>query len=137
MRGTTRDPRRRAAIEAGGIEAAVADPERPETILELVGDVTAIHWLLGDAQAEPRGLEALHGDSLEALLEKLVDTPVRGFVYEASGRAPNHCLERGAALVRSAGQTWHIPVEIVSAEATDAEAWLDAMVVATQRLVSR
>ena len=85
-----------------GIEAALADPARPGTILDLVGDVTVIHWLLGSA-AGPEDVDALHGDSLEALLERLVDTPVRGFVYEAAGRAPDRCLRRGAALVRVRG----------------------------------
>ena len=137
MRGTTRESARRAPIEAGGIEAAVADPARPGTILELVSDVTAIHWLLGDAKAEPDQLEALHGESLAALLERLVDTPVRGFVYEARGGVTKRSLERGAETVRSAERTWRIPVEVVGVDPSEIEVWLDAMVAATQRLVGR
>jgi nucleoside-diphosphate-sugar epimerase len=134
VRGTTRDTARRGEIEAAGIEAAVADPARPGTIFELVGDVTVIHWLLGDARAGAEELEALHGVSLEALLEKLVDTPVRGFVYEAAGGVPAEHLQRGAKLVRSAAQTWRIPVEVVSREPADHQRWLDAMAAATARL---
>jgi hypothetical protein len=134
VRGTTRDIARRAEIEAAGIEAAAADPARPGTIFELVGDVTVIHWLLGDARAEGEALETLHGVSLEALLEKLVDTPVRGFVYEAAGRVPAEHLQRGAELVRSAAETWRIPVEIVSPDPADHPQWLEAMAAATARL---
>ena len=72
---------------------------------------------------------------LEALLEKLVDTPVRGFAYEAAGGVPASFLERGAGLVRSAAQTWRIPVEIVDAEPLGHESWLEAMASATGRLI--
>jgi uncharacterized protein YbjT (DUF2867 family) len=135
VRGTTRETDRGAEIEAAGIESVIADPARPATILELVGDVTVIHWLLGDAEGEPEALEALHGTSLEALLEKLVDTPVRGLAYEAAGGVPASFLERGAGLVRSAAQTWRIPVEIVDAEPLGHESWLEAMASATGRLI--
>ena len=73
------------AIEAAGLEAAVADPDRPGTVLELCGDVTVVVWLLGSARGEPELIAAIHGPRLERLLEKLVDSPVRGFVYEAAG----------------------------------------------------
>jgi hypothetical protein len=136
LRGTTREPARIADIDAVGIEPAVADPDRPGTVLELVGDVTVVHWLLGTAEAEPEGISAIHGPRLEALLEKLVDTPVRGFVYEAAGGVPRRHLERGTAIVRSAAQTWRIPVEVVEADPADRDAWLDAMTSATQHLVS-
>ena len=135
VRGTTRDTARRSEIEAAGIEATTADPARPGTILELVGDVAVIHWLLSDARGRSEELEAVHGSSLEALLEKLVDTPVRGFVYEAAGGVPAGHLQRGAALVRAAADTWRIPVEIVTREPADHPQWLDAMAAATQRLI--
>jgi uncharacterized protein YbjT (DUF2867 family) len=136
LRGTTRDPEHVADIEAAGIEPAVADPDRPGTLLDLVGDVTVVHWLLASAQAEPEVIAAIHGARLGALLERLVDTPVRGFVYEAAGDVERPHLERGAGLVRSAATTWHIPVEVVDADPTDLDPWLEAMTAATQRLVS-
>jgi nucleoside-diphosphate-sugar epimerase len=135
VRGTTRDTARGAEIEAAGIESVVADPARPGTILELVGDVAVIHWLLGDAQGEPDQLEELHATSLEALLERLVDTPVRGFVYEAAGGVPAEYLRQGAGLVRSAAETWRIPTEIVASDPVEPEEWLGAMFDATQRLL--
>ncbi len=136
LRGTTRDPEHVADIEAAGIEPAVADPNRPGTLLDLVGDVTVVHWLLGTVQAEPEVIVAIHGARLEALLERLVDTPVRGFVYEAAGGVQSPQLERGAGLVRSAAETWHIPVEVVESDPADLGAWLDAMTAATLRLVT-
>jgi uncharacterized protein YbjT (DUF2867 family) len=135
LRGTTRDPRNAAEIEAAGIEPAVADPDRPGTVLDLVGDVTVVNWLLGSAQAEPEVIDAIHGPRLEALLERLVDTPVRGFVYEAAGGVQAQHLERGAEIVRSAAETWRIPVEVVEADPADLDAWLDAITAATLRLV--
>jgi uncharacterized protein YbjT (DUF2867 family) len=135
VRGTTRDPAGTAAIEAAGIEPAIADPEWPGTVLELVGDVTVLYWLLGSARGEPELVEAIHGPRLERLLEKLVDTPVRGFVYEAAGTANPECLERGAGLVREAGERWRIPVAAVEADPGDPGEWLAAMWAATEGLL--
>ena len=39
-------------------------------------------------------------------------------------------------LVRAAAKTWRIPVEVVDADPTDFDPWLQAMTAATQRLVS-
>ena len=137
MRGTAREQPGVAAIESAGLEAALADPARPGTILDLVGDVTVIHWLLGSVDDGEPEVDALHGDSLEALLERLVDTPVRGFVYEAAGRAPDRCLRRGVALVRFAARTWRIPVEVVDTDPGDFSAWADGMADATRRVIGR
>ena len=134
VRGTTRSDDRAAAIERAGLEPAVANPDRPATLLDLVGDVTVVHWLLGSAQAEPEVVAAVHGPRLERLLERMVDTPVRGFVYEAAGVVQAHHLERGTEIVRSAGETWRIPFQIVKADPADHAAWLDAMSRATLAL---
>lgn len=135
VRGTTRDPAGLAAIGAAGIEPAIADPERPGTVLELVGDVAVLHWLLGSARGEPKLIEAIHGPRLERLLEKLVDTPVRGFVYEAAGTASRDCLEHGSGLVREAGERWRIPVAVVEADPGEPGEWLAAMGEATRGLL--
>jgi uncharacterized protein YbjT (DUF2867 family) len=121
VRGTTRSEEAVAAIEAAGIEAALADPDRPDTLLELVGDVTVVHWLLGSAIGEVENVEAIHGSRLERFLERLVETPVRRFVYEAGGSVDPSILARGASAVETASQTWRIPVEIV-----DGDAWARA-----------
>jgi hypothetical protein len=114
------------AIEAVGIEAALADPDRPGTLLELVGDVAIVFYLLGSAVGHPEELAAIHGPRLERLLEHLVDTPVRGVAYEASGSVDPAVLEAGAEIVRTASRTWHIPVEILGQEPGNPGAASDA-----------
>ncbi len=113
VRGTSRREEGLAAIEAAGIEPALADPQRPATVLDLVGDVAAVYWLLGSATGPPEEVAAIHGPRLERLLERLVETPVRRFVYEAAGSVDPAVLEGGAAAVRAAAERWRIPTEIV------------------------
>lgn len=137
MRGTTRDPDRIGSIEAAGAEAAIADPERPGTVLDLVGDVAVVHWLLGSARGEPEAVAAIHGPRLERLLERLVDTPVRGFVYEAAGTVPRRELEVGSGVVATAARTWRIPVEIVTTDPDGHSRWLSAMLAATSSVLNR
>ncbi len=105
-------------IEAAGVEPALADPLQPGTLLDLVGDVTAVYWLLGSATGGDENLAAIHGPRLERFLERLVETPVRRFVYEAAGSVDASILARGASMVETASQTWRIPVEIA-----DGDAW--------------
>jgi hypothetical protein len=112
----------------------VADPDRVGSILDHVGDVTLIFWLLGSAIGRPEAIAAVHGARLERLMEELVDTPVRGFVYEADGQVDSRHLERGAEIVREAGRRWRIPVEVVAEDPGDWEAWTEAMLAATERL---
>jgi uncharacterized protein YbjT (DUF2867 family) len=133
VRGTSRREEGLASIEAAGIEPAMADPERPGTLLELVGDVTVVHWLLASAEGEEEAVAAIHGPRLERFMEKLVDTPVRGFLYEAAGRVSPSYLEQGEEIVRAAAGTWRIPVEVVKA---GPDAWAGEMLEATLRLAS-
>jgi uncharacterized protein YbjT (DUF2867 family) len=127
VRGTTREPAKLGAIEAVGIEAAVADPDRVGSILELIADVTLIYWLLGSARGDADDVAALHEARLERLLEEIVDTPVRGFVYEATGSAPAELLERGAASVRAASVRWRIPVVISEVNPQEPDDWRGLM----------
>lgn len=115
VRGTSRSDEGAAAIEAAGHEAALADPDRPGTVLDLVGDVAVVVWLLGSAAGDAELLEAIHGPRLERLLEKLVDTPVRGFAYQAEGSVPPGVLSLGHRTVGRAARTWRIPVGEVPA----------------------
>jgi uncharacterized protein YbjT (DUF2867 family) len=119
VRGTSRREEGLAAIEAAGIEAALADPDRVGTLLELVGDVAVVCLLLGSAVGDPEEVAAIHGPRLERLLERLVDTPVRGVVYEAVGSVDADLLAAGAELVRTASRTWRIPVSVVDLEPED------------------
>lgn len=135
VRGTTRTPGATEDILAAGLEAAVADPGRPGSILDHVGDVTVVLWLVGSARGEPEEVSAIHGPCLERVLEKLVDTAVRGFVYEAAGSVPGELLEAGARIVREAGERWRLPAAVVDEDPRDWEAWTEAMLAAIERLV--
>jgi nucleoside-diphosphate-sugar epimerase len=134
VRGTTRDPGSAEGILGAGLDAAVADPDRVGTLLDHVGDVTLVFWLLGSAVGEPEALSAIHGPTLERLLEEVVDTPVRGVVYESSGSVEPGILERGAAIVRAASERWRIPAAIVDADPEEREAWTAAVLGAAERL---
>lgn len=137
VRGTSRRPDGLAAIEAAGLQAAEADPERPGTILDLVGDVAVLVLALGSARGPAEQLEAIHGPRLERLLEHLVDTPVRGVVYEGAGSVDAAFLSRGAEIVRVAGRTWRIPVAVLEESPGDFGAWAAASAKAALELLSR
>jgi nucleoside-diphosphate-sugar epimerase len=136
VRGTTRDPQNTLDIVEAGLEPAVADPDRAGSILDHIGDVTVVFWLLGSAVGEPEMVAAIHGPRLERVLEKLVDTPVRGFVYEAAGSVQRRHLEQGAGAVRDAAKRWRIPVELVGEGPGDPDAWAEAMLAAAERLTA-
>jgi prephenate dehydrogenase len=132
LRGTTRSPGRAAELETAGIEGVVADPDRLATLVPVLDGVTVVCWLMGSAVDSPE----VHGARLQTLLEHLVDTPVRGFVYEAAGFVDPSVLERGVQIVREASQTWRIRGEVVTADPTAHDEWLGAMKEAVQRTVS-
>jgi uncharacterized protein YbjT (DUF2867 family) len=131
VRGTTRDPAGLAEIEAAGAEAVVADPDRLGTVMVQLAGVTLICWLMGSAT----GADDLHGPRLETLLERLVDTPVRGIVYEAAGSVEPALLANGAAAVRAAADRWRMPAEVLEVDPADHAAWLAAMKGAVDRLL--
>jgi hypothetical protein len=135
VRGTSRSAEGVAAIEAAGLEAAAADPERPGTVLERCGDVTVVVWLLGSASGAPEGIAAIHGPRLERLLEKLVDSPVRGFAYEAVGRVEQSHLRGGREIVERAAKTWRMPV-VALEEDRGADGWAKRTASAVTRLVA-
>lgn len=121
VRGTSRTDAGLEAISAAGIEAVRADPDRLGTITDLIGDITVLAWLMGGATANP----AANGARLESLLERLVDTPVRGLLYEARGEVAGQILAAGAAMVEDAHERWRIPVALLRADPRDPEAWVE------------
>jgi hypothetical protein len=130
VRGTTRDRSRASGIEAAGAEAVVADPDRLGTLMGVLGGVSVLCWLMGNADSAP-----LHGDRLQSMLEQIVDTPVRGVVYEGAGSANPELLAAGAALVRDASARWRIPAEVVATDPADHVAWLGEMTAAVERVL--
>jgi hypothetical protein len=104
------------------------------TIMVQLAGVSVICWLMGsvDAGAAAR----LHGPRLRTLLERLVDTPVRGLVYEGAGRVAPDVLESGARAVRDASRTWRLPVAVTEAKPSDHTAWLAGMRAAVTGMLS-
>jgi nucleoside-diphosphate-sugar epimerase len=136
VRGTSRTPAGLAQIDAAGFEAAEADPLLPGTVLELVGDVALVVWLLGSAAGESDPAGGVNGERLESLLARLVDTPVRGVVYEAAGSAPADSLARGRELVAEASATWSIPAAVIEdAPDGDWDGWSEAAAAAALGLL--
>ncbi len=131
VRGTSRREEGLAQIEAAGIESALADPADPGSVLDLVADVTVVNWMLGSARGEPEQLAAIHGPRLDRLLERLVETPVRGFVYEMGGSVDPILLARGREAVEAASETWELPVSIVFTDPADRLGWIEVMERAT------
>jgi nucleoside-diphosphate-sugar epimerase len=100
VRGTTRDAANADAIAQAGAEPYVGDPDRIATLMEALTGVTIVVWLLGNV-----AVADLHDGRLRMMFEKLVDTPVRGFVYEGTA---------GEALARARASTWNIPLEVLA-----------------------
>jgi hypothetical protein len=132
VRGTSRSAERASELDRVGIEGVVADPDRLATLVPALEGVTVVCWLMGTADGAPE----LHGARLETLMEHLVDTPVRGLVYEAAGSVDASLLEGGAQIVRTASRRWHIPSEIVDTDPAPQEEWVHAMRAAVERLLS-
>lgn len=123
VRGTSRQAGGAERIEAAGLEGVVANPDRIGSIIAQCGEVTVLAWLLGSARGPASEVAALHTDRLESLLAKLVDTPVRGIVYEAAGSAPERALADGRALVAAAAERWRIPVRELHSPRAQHDAW--------------
>jgi len=136
VRGTTRTEQRRAAIEAAGAEVWIGDPDRIATIHYALADVTILCWLMGSAAGAPEQLAALHSSRLRMLLERTIDTTVRGLVYEAAGSVEPALLAEGAETVRAACEKSEIPHALLGADPAEHDAWLAAALEAIEELLA-
>ncbi|HKB51985.1 MAG TPA: hypothetical protein VKC63_11235 [Solirubrobacterales bacterium] len=125
VRGTSRHEEGLEAIAAAGIEPALADPARLDTLLDRVGDVTVVVWILGSAEGGDEELAALHGPRLDRMVERLVETPVRGFVYEAAGSVDPILLAHGHESLEAASDRWQIPLSTILVDPSDYATWAD------------
>lgn len=126
VRGTTRAQARVAAIEAAGAEPYVGDPDRIGTLTYALDGVTVLCWLMASATGSPERLAALHGPRLRMLLERTIDTTVRGVVYEARGSAGPELLASGRETVARACSYSEIPYAFLDADPGDPDGWVDA-----------
>ncbi|HXE46624.1 MAG TPA: hypothetical protein VN635_15680 [Conexibacter sp.] len=136
VRGTTRSEARRAAIEAAGAEVWIGDPDRIATIHYALDGVTVLCWLMGSASGSPEQLAALHGSRLQMLLERTIDTTVRGLLYEAAGSVDPALLHAGGETVHAACGKSEIPHVLLRADPADRDAWLAAALAAVDELLA-
>ena len=133
VRGTTRNPDRRVEIEGAGAEAFIGDPERVGTLTAALDGVTVMCLLLGSASGTPDEVSALHGTRLEMLLQRTIDTTVRGLVYEATGSTDPDILATGANLVQAKCTHSGIPYAILR---TRHESWLPTALTTVEGLLT-
>jgi NAD(P)-dependent dehydrogenase (short-subunit alcohol dehydrogenase family) len=110
VRAVTRDESRRAELEDAGCECWIGDPDRIGTLRYALDNATVLLWLLATVD-----VPELHGSRLEMMLERTVDTTVRGVLYE--GRV-------GEAVVQSAHDRHGIPIAFLDADPAASEAWV-------------
>jgi NAD(P)-dependent dehydrogenase (short-subunit alcohol dehydrogenase family) len=122
VRAVTRSEDRRAEIEAAGCECWIGDPDRIGTLRYALENATVLLWLLGTAAGGD--VEALHGSRLEMMLERTVDTTVRGVLYERAGSVPADALAAGAAQVQAAHDRHGIPIAFLDADPREVEGWV-------------
>jgi hypothetical protein len=101
VRAVATAPGDREAIEAIGGEAWPGDPDVIGTLRYALENVTLLLWLLGDDDRPE-----IHGSRLAMMLEKTIDTTVRGVVYEAGP-------DDGARTVEDVAGFNEIPYRIV------------------------
>jgi hypothetical protein len=117
VRFVTRHEGFRADIEAAGGECYIGDPDRIGSLRYGLDNVTVLLWLMGNA---PDG--DLHGSRLTMMMERTIDTTVRGVVYEGT--------PAGAAEVARMAEYNEIPHAILDAGRDDSEAWAAAVLAA-------
>ncbi len=92
---------------------------------------------MGSATGDPERVAALHGTRLKMLLERTIDTTVRGLVYEAAGTVGDAILAEGAATVRKACDFSEIPHRELVADPADPDAWQAEALAAIGELLER
>lgn len=135
VRGTTRAPDTLPTIEAAGAEAVSADPGRLATLSPHLEGVSVLCWLLGTASGTAEEIEALHGTRLETVLAEIVDTPVRGLLYEAAPDLPPPVRSRAFGALAAARRTYRMPTAVVDEDPADHAAWLRAASAGVERLL--
>jgi nucleoside-diphosphate-sugar epimerase len=124
VRGTTRTSQGLAEIEACGAEPFLGDPDRVSTIASAFEHVSVVCVLLGSASGATEALESLHGTRLEMMLTKMLDTTIRGVVYESAGTVGRSLLARGSEIVTAACSDARIPFVLLDADPAEPDAWL-------------
>ena len=124
VRITTRSADTRQEIERVGAECWPGTPERLATLRGALDGVGIACWLLAGARGEQQELLELHTRRLEFFLTQMIDTTVRGFVYEASGSTPAAAaLAEGEQIARRMCERNAIPLAVLEAGDGQGSAW--------------
>jgi hypothetical protein len=127
VRIVSRSESRREPIESVGAQCVIADPDRLGTLRPALEAVTVACWLLATARGPREQVDALHGSRLERFVHQLIDTTVRGFVYEApslasgSAAVSSEKVVRGGEVLDAVGEGVDSGGEGVDAVAADHE----------------
>jgi len=136
VRITTRSEERRSEVEASGAECWLGTPARLGSLRAALDGVTVACWMLVRATGPAAEVRSLHGSRLELFLRYVIDTTVRGFVYDASpGTLCEQLLEEGAAVTRSLTRQHSIPARVLvhgDGAAGDDAGWVRAAGAAVQ-----
>jgi hypothetical protein len=115
------------AIEAAGAEPVIGDPDRVATVAPAFEHVGAAVILLGSATGSPGSVAALHGTRLDMLLLRMLDSTVRGIVYEATGTVDAAIRGAGAQRVREFCEDSQIPYALLEGGGQWPQAAADAV----------
>jgi NAD(P)-dependent dehydrogenase (short-subunit alcohol dehydrogenase family) len=136
VRITTRSEARRAEIEGAGAECWIGTPARLSTLRGALDGATLACWMLARPSGPPDELRALHGRLLEGFVRQLIDTTVRGLVYDASPPAPERrLLESGTEIVESLAAFNAIPAKVLAPARDDDESWIASASSAVEELL--
>lgn len=135
VRGTTRDDTRRREIEDAGAEPFLGDPDRVATIAPAFDHVSVACVLLGSATGSPDALAALHSTRLEMLLTRMLDTTVRGILYEVAGTVEQSVLAAGARIVAETCSDSRIPYALLDHDPAAHDIWLRAAAESVETLL--
>jgi hypothetical protein len=126
VRLTTDDEDRREAITDLGAECWIGTPARLATLRAAIENVSVVCWLLAEMPADNGQLSDLHTSRLEFFLGQIIDSTVRGFVYETLGTTvPTELRERSTAIAQDICMRNLIPLQIVDADPS-AQEWLES-----------
>jgi len=120
VRITTRTDAGRPAIEAAGAECWLGTPARLATLRGVLDSVAVACWLLAGARGEREELQELHHERLSFFLTQLIDTTVRGFVYEP----PDNASLSGEQVAVQLTARNAIPLQLLRADPGDPAAWV-------------
>ena len=127
MRVSTRTEAGRAAIEQTGAECWVGTPDRLASMRGVTDSVAVACWLTGSVSGDEALVRELHTLRLRFFLTQLIDTTVRGFVYEARGAGtPQDVLAEGEEIAREITERNAIPAAFLRADPTDVPGWITA-----------